>query len=319
MTIQQLRYIVMLNQERHFARAAEACFITQPGLTIQLKSLEEEIGVKIFDRSKVPLKPTPVGEEIIAKAKRVLREMDGIRDLVVEKKNILQGTIRLGVVSTLSPYLVPFFMNAMEKETPKIEYIIKEASTLQLMNDLDAGELDVALMATPTGRPGLIEFPVFMEPFVAYLHPSHPQAKNAFYKLNEQDKFGLLLLNSEYCYNAQLIDICSIPKKKASLRSAYEITSIETLKNMVRANLGFAIVPWLSVLSEPTTSVVKTFKDPQPVREISLVVADTFTRKLLLEKMKSTIWNALPEALKNKVKYKHIKWDDSPYFLDMTK
>ncbi|HEY9049336.1 MAG TPA: LysR substrate-binding domain-containing protein [Ohtaekwangia sp.] len=318
MTVQQLKYIVTLDQERHFARAAEACFITQPALTIQLKSLEEEIGVKIFDRSKVPLKPTPVGEEIIAKAKRVLREMDGIRDLVVEKKNVLRGTLRLGVVSTLSPYLVPFFMNALEKETPRIEYTIKEASTIQLMDDLEAGELDVALMATPTGRAGLIEFPVFLEPFVAYLHTSHPQAKNDFYKLSEQDKFGLLLLNSEYCYNAQLIDICSIPKKKASLKSAYEITTIETLKNMVRANLGFAIVPWLSVMSEPKSSVIKTFKDPQPVREISLVVADTFTRKLLLEKMKSTIWNTLPDPLKNKMKYKHIKWDDSPYFLDMT-
>jgi len=220
------------------------------------------------------------------------------------------------VVSTLSPYLVPLFIDALEKETPKVEYIIKEASTVQLMKDLETGALDVALMATPTGNENLLEFPVFYEPFVAYLHPTHAQAKNEFYKLSDQDKFGLLLLNSEYCYNAQLLDICSIPRKKVNIRSAYEIASIETLKNMVRANLGFAIVPWLSATNEPKTSVIKSFKDPQPVREISLVVADTFTKKLLLEKMKSTIWHVLPDTLKGKMKYKKIKWDDSPYFID---
>ena len=319
MTVQQLKYIVTLDQERHFARAAELCSVTQPGLTIQLKNLEEEIGIKIFDRSKVPLKPTVMGEEIIKKAKKVLREIESIRDFVVEKKNSLQGTLKLGVVSTLSPYLVPLFINDLEKATPKVEYIIKEASTVQLMKDLETGALDVALMATPTGNTNLIEFPVFYEPFVSYLHPTHAQAKNEFYKLSDQDKFGLLLLNSEYCYNAQLLDICSIPRKKINPRSAYEITSIETLKNMVRANLGFAIVPWLSIMNEPKLSVFKSFKEPQPVREISLVVADTFTRKLLLEKMKSVIWSCLPEVLHSKMKYKKIKWDESPYFIDLTK
>lgn len=316
MTVQQLRYIIVLEQERHFARAAELCSVTQPGLTIQLKNLEEEIGIKIFDRSRVPLKPTPLGEEIIVKARRVLREMDSIRDFIIDKKNAMKGILRLGVVSTLSPYIVPLFISELEKETPHVEYIIKEASTVQLMADLETGILDVALMATPTGNSNLVEFPVFNEPFVAYLNTTHPQAKSEFYKLNERDRLGLLLLNSEFCYNAQLLDICSIPKSKVNLRSFYEITTIETLKNMVRANLGFAIVPWLSVINEPKSSVIKNFKDPRPVREISLVVADTFTRKLLLEKMKSTIWNNLPDALKGSIKYKKIKWDDSPYFLN---
>jgi LysR family hydrogen peroxide-inducible transcriptional activator len=318
MTVQQLKYIVTLDQERHFAKAAELCSVTQPGLTIQLKNLEEEIGVKIFDRSKVPLKPTPLGVEIIEKAKKVLREIEGIRDFVIEKKSVLKGTLKLGVISTLSPYLVPLFIDALEKATPKVEYIIKEASTVQLMKDLETGELDVALMATPTGNQNLIEFPVFNEPFVAYVHPTHSQAENEFYKLNDKDKFGLLLLSSEYCYNAQLLDICSLPRKKSILRCSYEITSVETLKNMVRAKLGFAIVPWLSVMNESDTLLFKSFKDPQPVREISLVVTDTFSKKLLLEKMNSVIWNCLPDVLKNKMKYKKIKWDDSPYFINLT-
>jgi LysR family hydrogen peroxide-inducible transcriptional activator len=318
MTIQQLIYIVTLDKERHFARAAQLCSVTQPGLTIQLKNLEEEIGIKIFDRSRVPLKPTPLGEDIIAKAQKVLREIDSIRDFVIEKKNVLEGVIKLGVVSTLSPYLVPLFIHELETATPKVEYIIKESSTIQLMKDLETGVLDVALMSTPTGKSNLKEFPVFNEPFVAYLNPSHPQVKSKYYALSERDKPGLLLLQNEYCYNAQLLDICSVPKKKYGIRSSYEIATVETLKNMVRANLGFAIVPWLSIMNEEQNTLHKSFKDPQPVREISLVVADTFSKKSLLDKMSSVIWNCLPEAMKTNKKYRKIKWNDSPYFIKST-
>jgi LysR family transcriptional regulator, hydrogen peroxide-inducible genes activator len=314
MTLQQLRYIVTLDKERHFARAAELCSVTQPGLTIQLKNLEEEIGIRIFDRSRVPLKPTALGAEIIEKAKKVLREIEGIRDLVIEKKNTLEGTVRLGVVSTLSPYLVPLFMKALERATPKTEYVVSESPTLKLIKDLETGEIDVALMATPTGNANLKEFPIFNEPFVACLHASHPDVKKESYKLNNDDKLGLLLLKQEYCYNAQLLDICSISKKKAKEQFTYDINSIETLKNMVRADLGFAIVPWLSIQNEPS-AFYKSFKDPQPVREISLVVSDTFSKKLLLEKIADVIWNSLPKQLKMNIKAKKIKWNDSPYFI----
>jgi LysR family transcriptional regulator, hydrogen peroxide-inducible genes activator len=318
MTVQQLRYIVTLDQERHFARAAELCSVTQPGLTIQLKNLEEEIGVKIFDRSRVPLKPTAIGEEIIEKARKVLREIDSIQNLVVDKKNDLQGTLKVGVISTLSPYLVPLFIRQLEQAVPKMKFVIKEASTGDLINDLETGRLDVAIMATPTGSPYLKEFPVFQEPFVAYLHSGHPGLKEKYYQLREQDKFELLLLQEEYCYNAQLLDICDKNKKKINDTFSYDINSIEMLKNMVRASLGFAIVPWLSVMNELEEGYCKPFKEPIPVREISLVASDSFTRKLVLEKMSETIWASLPKALKADKKYKRIKWNDSPYFIKMT-
>jgi LysR family hydrogen peroxide-inducible transcriptional activator len=318
MTIQQLRYIVTLDQERHFARAAELCSVTQPGLTIQLKNLEEEIGVKIFDRSRVPLKPTAIGEEIIEKARKVLREIDSIQNLVVDKKNDLKGTLKVGVISTLSPYLVPLFIRQLEQAVPKMKFAIKEASTGDLINDLETGRLDVAIMATPTGSPYLKEFPVFQEPFVAYLHNGHPGIKEKYYQLREQDKFELLLLQEEYCYNAQLLDICDKNKKKINDTFSYDINSIEMLKNMVRASLGFAIVPWLSVMNELEEGYCKPFREPIPVREISLVVSDSFTRKLVLEKMSETIWGCLPKELKADKKYKRIKWNDSPYFIKMT-
>ncbi|MFL9845570.1 hydrogen peroxide-inducible genes activator [Flavobacterium rhizosphaerae] len=316
MTIQQLRYIVALDEYRHFAKAAETCNVTQPGLTIQLKNLEEEIGIKIFDRTKVPLKPTKDGAEVIERAKKLLREADAIRDYVVHKKNDLEGVVTLGVISTLSPYIMPMFIQAMKVAVPKMQFVIKESNTGQLLHSLQTGAIDIALMATPTGNMQLKEYPVFQEPFVAYLHPGHPMAQQQFYELQPQDKPLLLLLENEYCYNAQLMDICGLKsdtEKAGQFR--YDITSIETLKNMVRAGLGFALVPQLSVNNEPPEAVYKPFKEPAPVREISLVVADTFSRKLLLEKMNEAIWNCLPETLKLNRRYKKIRWNDSPYFI----
>jgi LysR family hydrogen peroxide-inducible transcriptional activator len=316
MTIQQLKYIVALDEERHFARAAEMCMVTQPGLTIQLKNLEEEIGIKIFDRNKVPLTPTVLGMEIINKAKKILREADEIRDFVVNEKNLLEGELKLGIISTLSPYLIPLFIKAMKEATPNVRFIIRESNTGQLMKDLETGTIDVAIMATPTGNSNLIEHPVFKEPFVAYLNDEHPMATSDFYELQPTDKTELLLLHHEFCYNAQLLDICGLKNSdKIKEQFTYDISSIETLKNLVRAQLGFAIIPQLSVLNETESGLFKPFKEPIPVREISLVVSDSFSKKLLLEKMNEAIWNCLPDSLKKNFSYKKIRWNDSPYFV----
>lgn len=320
MTIQQLRYIIALDEHRHFAKAADVCMVTQPGLTIQLKNLEEEIGIKIFDRTKVPLKPTPLGIEIIARARKVLREADAIRDFVVNQKNDLEGEVTLGVITTLSPYLIPQFIKAMKDLIPKMHFNIIETGTGQLLEGLHTGTIDIALMATPTGISGLKEYPVFNEPFVAFLHSSHPMVAGEHYEMNEKDRPFLLLLQHEYCYNAQLLDICGLEQQRDKQldQFSYDINSIETLKNLVRADLGFAIIPQLSILNERDDSLFKPFKDPKPVREISLVVADTFSKKLLLEKMSQTIWSCLPENLKDNFSYRKIQWNDSPYFIKAT-
>lgn len=316
MTIQQLKYIVALDEQRHFARAAEVCMVTQPGLTIQLKNLEEEIGIKIFDRNKVPLTPTLLGIEIINRAKKILREADDIRDFVINQKNTLEGEVKVGVISTLSPYLIPLFIKAMKVATPKMQFTIKEAYTGHLIQGLETGALDIAIMATPTGSPHLIEHPVFKEPFLAYLNEKHPMAEALYYEMQPSDKPELLLLQDEFCYNAQLLDICGIKDQgKIKEQFLYDISSIETLKNLVRAELGFAIIPELSIINEPNSGLFKPFKEPKPVREISLVVSDTFSKKLLLEKMNEAIWSCLPDSLKQNFAYRRIRWNDSPYFI----
>lgn len=316
MTLQQLRYIVALEKERHFARAAEKCLVTQPGLTIQLKKLEDDIGIKIFDRSKVPLEPTALGKEIVDKAKKILRDVDAVRDFVIEQKNSLGGKINLGVVSTLSPYLIPLCLKEFRKKMPQVEFNISEDSTVGLMRTLETGELDVALMATPTGNPNLIELPIFNEPFMAYLPADHEQVKNPSYVLEDVDREQLLILEGEFCYNSQLLDICSLNTSNSMDNYAYQINSIETLKNMVRQGFGFAIVPWLSTFNDTYGEKARFmhFTEPQPVREISLVTADTFPKKLLLEHLSLAIWESLPDPLKAVSSYKKIKWNDSPYF-----
>jgi LysR family hydrogen peroxide-inducible transcriptional activator len=209
---------------------------------------------------------------------------------------------------------VPLFIRQLKDAMPKMSFSIKENSTGELIKHLEIGKIDVAIMSTPTGNNNLREFPLFEEPFVAYLSPDHPGLKEKYYYLRERDKPELLLLQQEYCYNAQLLDICTKGKKKIREEPNYEITSIETLKNLVRASLGFAIVPWLSVMNEVKNGPWRAFKEPVPVREISLVVNDSFTRKLLLEKMSQVIWESLPHPLKEKKKFRRIRWNDSPYF-----
>lgn len=314
MTIQQLRYIVALDQHRHFAKAAEDCQVTQPGLTIQLKNLEEEIGIKIFDRTKVPLKPTQAGVEIIERAKKLLREADAIRDYVVHKKDDLTGNVIMGVISTLSPYIIPPFIKSIEGELPNVNLTIIEGSTGHLMHYLETGAIDVALMATPTGQPGLKEYPLFEEPFVACLHPQHPMAMQQHYEMQPQDTQNLLLLKSEYCYNAQMLDICSLKEPGMEGNITYEINSLETLKNLVKAGVGFALLPQLSVENDPGC-LYRPFKEGGPARQISLVVADTYSRKLLLEKISGALWGCLPQSFKENRQYRKIRWNDSPYFI----
>jgi len=316
MTIQQLRYIVVLDQEKHFAKAAEKCSVTQPGLTIQLKKLEEEIGLKIFDRSKVPLKPTPLGREIITMAQKVLHDVEAIRDFVVSQKNQLKGTITIGVIATLAPYLIPLCLRKMQKELPKVKLVIKEGTTYDLMKDLELGEIDIAIMATPCGNPYFKEYPLFEEPFLAYLPALHVQSNNACYHLEPDDIDKLLILGGEYCFNSQLLMICDLHVKSAPRKYEYDINTIESLKNMVKSQHGFAIIPWLSDWDRETSNkvVCMPFEDPQPVREISLVTTDTFSKKLILEKISQAIWESLPKELKASKSYRKIRWDDSPYW-----
>lgn len=314
MTIQQLKYIVALDKERHFGRAAESCLVSQPGLTLQLKSFEEEIGIKIFDRSVQPIQPTIQGEVIINRAKKILHDVESLRMHIIEEKSDLTTPCKVGIISTLGPYLVPLLLPELKQSLPKTKIQIIEMSTYGLMMSLEDGSIDIAIMATPTGDIHLREFPVFNEHFVAYLPDHWKPSKSALFRIQEKEKNKLLLLKEEYCYNSQLLDICSLRKPPlVNDQIDYEVHSVEALKQMVRQGMGFTILPELAVQHEPQKHW-QVFQEPRPVREISLVVSENFYRTQLLEKFQQAILSSLPKDLSDNKKFKRIQWNDSPYF-----
>ncbi|PIB27042.1 LysR family transcriptional regulator [Maribacter sp. 4U21] len=315
MTLQQFRYIVTLDEKRHFASAAEFCHVSQPALTTQLKKFEQEIGIQIFDRTQVPLKPTELGLEIISKARKILRDVNEIEDYVINQKNTDTGIIKIGVINTLSPYIIPLAIKNIQSALPKVKFIINESSTLELIKSLKEGKIDIALMATPTGNSNLKEFYVFTEHFVAYLNPSHKMRQQDYFLFDTDSSEKLLMLKKEFCYNSQILKICNM-KQEAQVfeHFNFEASSIETLKNLTLSDLGFSILPELATIREKAEQNIKYFKNFKPARDISLVVSHSFSKTLILEKLKFAIWKSIPEYIQNREGYKIIRWDDSPYF-----
>lgn len=312
MTIQQLEYVIALDDHRHFVTAATHCNVTQPALTIQVKKLEEELNLQLFDRSRQPLEPTPAGREIIARAREVLRQLNHMKEFIQDEKNGTRGSFRMGILSTLAPYLLPRFLPAFEKACPDCSLEIEEDQVFGLLDKLAADKLDMAILSTPLNNPVLREIPLFYEPFIAYV-PQKYTARTARLSAQDLDTKELLLLNKEYCYSSQLMQVLHT-KKLQRREDAYDfqVNSIETLKNLVKANQGFALVPELATLAENSDKRIKRFKDPQPAREISLVVHHSFPKETLLKQLSDCIVSNVPASMRH-AKYKRIKWNEAGY------
>ncbi|RFM30551.1 LysR substrate-binding domain-containing protein [Deminuibacter soli] len=310
MTIQQLEYVIALDDYRHFVTAATHCSVTQPALTIQVKKLEEELNMQLFDRSKQPLEPTRAGKEIIARAREVLRQLSHMRDYVDDEKNSISGSFRLGIIPTLAPYLLPLFLPAFTKACPDCNLEIEEDHIFGLLDKLANDKLDMAILSTPVDNPVLREIPLFNEPFMGYLPLKHPLGKALKLETSDLDAKELLLLSKDYCYSSQLMQVCHTKKlARRDTPYGFQVSSIETLKNLVKANQGFTLVPELSVIGEGADKRIKRFKDPQPAREISLVVHQSFPKETLLEKIREVIAASVPASMQQS-KYKRIKWND---------
>lgn len=312
MTIQQLEYIIALDDYRHYVTAATHCNVTQPALTIQVKKLEEELNVQLFNRSKQPLEPTKAGKELIVRAREVLRQLGHMRAFVLDEKNSTSGSFRLGIIPTLAPYLLPLFLPAFTKACPDCHLEIEESAMFDLLEKLSNDKLDMAIMSTPVDNPVLREIPLFNEPFMGYLPLKHAHSKTAKLDMGELDAKDLLLLNKEYCYASQVMQVCHARKlQRKDAVYEFQINSIETLKNLVRANQGFTLLPELSTITE-NDKRIKRFRDPQPAREISLVVHQSFPKEILLKKIREAILQNIPATMQQG-KYKRIKWNDAAY------
>lgn len=301
MTFVQLEYLVALDTYRHFATAAENCFVTQPTLSMQIQKLEDELGVKLFDRSKQPVVPTEIGEAVIRQARILLREALKTREIVDEHRGIVAGEIRVGIIPTLAPYLLPLFLANFIQKYPHVKVKIKELTTENLLAKLNKDLIDVGIVATPLHDERVFEEPLFYEEFVAYVSENEVAYQKEFLLSEDIDLSRLWLLEEGHCFRGQILNICELRKQNPVNRNfEYESGSIETLKRMVESYGGVTILPELSLadLSETQLLQVRQFHNPKPIREVSLVTLRHHLRRGPIEAMKAEILAVIPEKMK---------------------
>lgn len=292
MNLQQFEYILALDAQRHFAKAAEQCHVTQPTLSMMIQKLEEEIGQKIFDRSRQPVLPTQGGEELIRQARVILKEVERFGEIARAQEKSLSGTLRVGIIPTLSPYLLPLFLQDFMRNYPEIHLKISERTTSTLVDSLHKGMLDAAILVTPLNDPTLQESQLFYEPFVVYSSHTYPKK----YLLPEDiDPNQLWLLEEGHCFRSQILNICEL-RSKNQLQIEYEAGSLETLKRMVDTQKGVTLLPELATLHlSPEEQVrIKRFANPEPTREVSIVTHRHLVKQRLVEALKNEILAHLP-------------------------
>jgi len=304
MTITQLEYIVALDTHRHFVLASEKCFVTQPTLSMQVQKLEEELGVKIFDRTKQPVMPTAMGERIIAQARLVLREAGRIQQLIDEEKDVMTGELRVGIIPTLAPYLLPPLFKRIREKYPQLNLIIRETITEEIVQELKQNRLDCGLVVTPLKDAAIKESVLFYEELFVYVSRKNALYDKRYVLPSEIDPDKLWLLEEGHCFRSQILNLCELRRSKDD-HFRYETGNIETLKRMVDKSDGLTILPELAVMefNKSQLKLVKQIKEPRPAREVSLVTHRDHLKTKLIETLKSEVLQIIPlpmQQLKNK-------------------
>lgn len=302
MNLQQLEYIVAVDVHRHFVTAAERCFVTQATLSMMIKKLEDELEVKIFDRSKQPVVPTEIGKLIIAQAKKTLQDTARIKEIVNEERGLVRGELKVGIIPTLAPYIIPMFINSFLKKYPDVKLQISELTTEAITEKLEQYSLDVGIMATPLNNAALIEQPLFYEQFVVYASAQEKLLKKKYLLAQDIDINRLWLLEEGHCLRSQVMNLCELKHREKELHQLdFESGSIETLKKIVDLNQGITILPELALndLHASQRDRVRQFKSPAPVREISIVTFHHFVKEKLIDALKQEILDNIPADMKS--------------------
>ncbi|MEO6683613.1 MAG: LysR substrate-binding domain-containing protein [Ginsengibacter sp.] len=305
MNIQQLEYIVAVDSCRHFVKAAEKCFVTQATLSMMVKKLEEELGVKIFDRSRQPVIPTDIGMKVIEQAKIILHETGRLTDIVKEEQGEFSGELRIGIIPTLAPYLLPLFMPGFMKKYPAIKLIISEQTTDSIIANLEQNNLDVGLLSLPIQNASIVEHSLFFEEFVLYASDGEKILEKEYILKKDINLSRLCLLEEGHCLRTQVFNLCTLQKEdKEGRQLDFETGSIETLKRIVDIQGGMTILPSLALnyMEEKKKKNTRYFKSPAPVREIGLVTYRYFIKEKLIEKLKKEIVLSVPASMLTKNK-----------------
>ncbi|HNP53302.1 MAG TPA: LysR substrate-binding domain-containing protein [Ferruginibacter sp.] len=299
MTLTQLEYVVAVDTHRRFQLAADQCFVTQPTLSMQLQKLEEELGVKIFDRTKQPVIPTEIGAAIIAQARVILKEAGLIHQLVNDQKNIMSGELRIGIIPTLAPYLLPILFKHMRSKYPQLNLIVKETITEEIIQELKQNRLDCALVVTPLKDAAIREDALFYEELFVYVSRKNALYDKKYVLAQDIDPGELWLLEEGHCFRSQILNLCEL-RKSGDLHFKYETGNIESLRRMVDKSHGITILPELAVMefSKPQLKLVKKLKEPSPVREVSLATHRDHIKTKLIQTLKEEVLAIIPARMK---------------------
>jgi LysR family hydrogen peroxide-inducible transcriptional activator len=304
MTLTELRYIVAVAREKHFGRAADACFVSQPTLSVSVKKIESELGVQLFERGGSEVSVTPIGEDIVRQAQRVLDEVNQIKEIADQGRDPLRGALRVGVIYTIGPYLLPRIIKAMIEQYGDMPMILQENFTVRLLEMMRTGDLDVAVLAEPFDETGLSIAPLYDEDFLIAVPKHHPWAKRKKVSSIELKEQTMLLLGIGHCFRDQVLEVCPeaarFSANSAGIQKTVEGSSLETIRHMVAEGLGITVLPRMSVTSEDD-SLLKfiPFEDPVPNRRVVLAWRKTFTRDEAINALRQTILAAdLPGCTK---------------------
>src|SRR3989344_3954920 len=295
MTLTELRYIVAVARERHFGRAAEACFVSQPTLSVAVKKLEEELDVKLFERGSNEVSVTPLGDEIIRQAQSVLEQAQSIKEIAKRGKDPLAGPLRLGVIYTIGPYLLPDLVRNAIAQVPQMPLMLQENFTARLLDMLRSGELDCAILAEPFPDTNLALAPLYDEPFLVAVPRTHPLASHERINAEALKQETMLLLGTGHCFRDHVLEVCPefarFSSNAEGIRKSFEGSSLETIKHMVAAGMGVTVVPQLSVPREPHPHIAHIpFEEPVPTRRVVLAWRRSFTRYEAIAALRNAVY-----------------------------
>ena len=299
MTITQLQYVLAVAEYKNFTLAAQKCFVTQPTLSMQIQKVEEELQIRLFDRTKKPIQLTDIGQKIVNQAKNIVNEADRIQDIVQQEKGFIGGEFRLGIIPTVMPTLLPMFLNNFIKKYPKVKLIIEELNTDEIIIKLKNGNLDAAIAATPLEDEKIKEIVLYFEPFVAYIPENNTIFEKSEIEITDLNLNEILLLQDGHCFRDGILNLCKNQNEADQKSFQIESGSFETLIKLADEGLGTTLLPYLHTLDlkEKDKLKLRQFKEPKPAREVSLIYPKSELKIQIIDALRSTIAGVVKGAI----------------------
>ena len=310
-TLTQLEYIVAIDEYRHFATAAEKCFVTQPTLSMQIKKLEDELGVIIFDRSRQPVVPTDLGAKLIEQARMTLSATQRIKEIIQEEQQEVEGTLKIGIIPTLAPYLLPVFIGPYIRKYPAVKVEVEELVSEEIIRRLKRDKLDVGLFVTPYHDEKIVERPVFYEEMLVYAHPDSELLKKKEVGHEDIVTSDIWMLGNGHCFRNQVVNLCEMSASQhKNLPFEFESNSLETLMRIVDVEGGFTLIPELALqyMSPEKKKQVRSIANTKPLREVSVIYSRHFTKQRLITLLCDEIKSVVPAHMLKRDRGMIVEW-----------